>query len=64
MLPLCFVLMPFGKKTIPSGATVDFDTVYQDVIAPAVSAAGMEPLRADDEVAAARRVTLSAHFRS
>ena len=27
MLPLCFVLMPFGKKTIPSGATVDFDAV-------------------------------------
>jgi hypothetical protein len=28
MLPLCFVLMPFGKKTIPSGTTVDFDAVY------------------------------------
>ena len=50
MLPLCFVLMPFGKKTIPSGATVDFDAVYQDLIAPAISAAGMEPLRADEEV--------------
>jgi hypothetical protein len=25
MLPLCFVLMPFGKKTIASGTTVDFD---------------------------------------
>ena len=50
MLPLCFVLMPFGKKTIPSGATVDFDAVYQDLIAPAISAAGLEPLRADEEV--------------
>ena len=50
MLPLCFVLMPFGKKTIASGATVDFDAVYQDLIAPAISAAGMEPLRADEEV--------------
>lgn len=50
MLPLCFVLMPFGKKTIPSGATVDFDAVYQDLIAPAITAAGMEPLRADEEV--------------
>jgi len=50
MLPLCFVLMPFGKKAIPSGATVDFDAVYHDLIAPAVSAAGMEPLRADEEL--------------
>lgn len=50
MLPLCFVLMPFGKKSIPSGVTVDFDAVYQDLIAPAITAAGMEPLRADEEV--------------
>lgn len=50
MLPLCFVLMPFGKKTIPSGTTVDFDAVYHDLIAPAIGAAGMEPLRADEEV--------------
>ncbi len=50
MLPLCFVLMPFGKKTIPSGAAVDFDAVYRDLIAPAIDAAGMESLRADEEV--------------
>ena len=50
MLPLCFVLMPFGKKAIPSGATVDFDAVYEELIAPAIHAAGMEPLRADEEV--------------
>jgi carbon-monoxide dehydrogenase large subunit len=36
--------MPFGKKTIASGTTVDFDAVYHDLIAPAISAAGMEPL--------------------
>jgi hypothetical protein len=42
--------MPFGKKTIASGTTVDFDAVYHDLIAPAISAAGMEPLRADEEV--------------
>ena len=42
--------MSFGKKTIPSGTTVDFDAVYKDLIAPAVDAAGMEPLRADEEV--------------
>lgn len=50
MLPLCFVLMPFGKKAIPSGISVDFDAVYQELIAPAIAAAGMEPLRADEEV--------------
>jgi len=50
MLPLCFVLMPFGKKPISTGSTVDFDAVYRELIEPAISAAGMEPLRADEEV--------------
>ncbi|MEF8733326.1 MAG: TRAFs-binding domain-containing protein [Candidatus Accumulibacter meliphilus] len=50
MLPLCFVLMPFGKKAIPSGTTVDFDAVFHELIAPAIEAAGMEALRADQEV--------------
>ena len=49
--PLCFVLMPFGKKTIPSGATVDFDAVYAQLIQPGIAQAGMEPLRADSELA-------------
>lgn len=47
--PLCFILMPFGKKKSASGQEIDFDTVYQQLIAPAVTAAGMEPLRADEE---------------
>ena len=50
MIPLCFVLMPFGKKPIPSGITVDFDSVYHELIAPAIEAVGMEALRADQEV--------------
>ncbi len=50
MKPLCFVLMPFGKKAVPSGLTVDFDAVYASVIQPGVEAAGMEPLRADEEL--------------
>ncbi|HEX5870330.1 MAG TPA: TRAFs-binding domain-containing protein [Longimicrobium sp.] len=49
--PLCFVLMPFGKKPDSAGATIDFDAVYRDLIAPAVRDAGLEPLRADEEVA-------------
>ena len=51
MLPLCFVLMPFGKKPLASGAPVDFDAVYEELIAPAARAAGLEPLRSDEEVA-------------
>jgi hypothetical protein len=49
MKPLCFVLMPFGRKADPGGSTIDFDRVYADLIAPAVSAAELEPLRADEE---------------
>lgn len=47
--PLCFVLMPFGAKPDASGGVVDFDTIYTEVIAPAVTAAALEPLRADEE---------------
>lgn len=48
--PLCFVLMPFGKKPDAAGALIDFDSVYQGLIAPAIEAAGLEPLRADEEM--------------
>lgn len=48
--PLCFVLMPFGAKPDGTGQPVDFDAVYRDLIAPAISDAGMEPLRADEEM--------------
>jgi tetratricopeptide (TPR) repeat protein len=48
--PLCFVLMPFGKKPDAAGALIDFDAVYQQLIAPSISEAGMEPLRADEEM--------------
>ena len=47
--PLCFVLMPFGKKTDAGGRVTNFDSVYQKVIAPAIEQAGLEPIRADDE---------------
>jgi tetratricopeptide (TPR) repeat protein len=49
MKPLCFVLMPFGKKTDGAGRVVDFDEVYKQLIAPAVRAADMEAIRADEE---------------
>lgn len=47
--PLCFVLMPFGVKPDGAGGVVDFDAVYDEILGPAVKAAGMEPLRADEE---------------
>jgi hypothetical protein len=50
MLPLCFVLMPFGKKPAGDDRLVDFDAIYELLIKPAVVAAGLEPLRADEEM--------------
>jgi hypothetical protein len=47
--PLCFVLMPFGRKTDAAGRTTDFDAVYREIIAPAVEAAELDPIRADEE---------------
>ena len=49
--PLCFVLMPFGSKATAGGLVVDFDAVYEQLIQPAVTAAGMTALRADEELA-------------
>ena len=48
--PLCFVLMPFGKKPGAAGAMIDFDAVYRDLVAPAIEEAELEPLRADEEM--------------
>jgi len=50
--PLCFVLMPFGRKTDPSsGQSLDFDAIYKRLIQPAIEAADLEPIRADEEQA-------------
>jgi len=46
---VCFVIMPFGRKADPSGRIVDFDRIYAAVIAPAVEAAGLAVVRADEE---------------
>ncbi len=48
--PLCFVLMPFGRKSDSTGSTVNFDEVYEKLIAPAIRAAKLEPVRADEEI--------------
>ena len=47
---LCFVAMPFGKKPTAGGTQIDFDEVYRELIGPAIEDAGLEPLRADEEM--------------
>ena len=49
MKPLCFTLMPFGKKIDENGNTIDFDKIYDDFIKPAIIDAELEPIRADEE---------------
>ncbi len=48
--PLCFVLMPFGEKRDITGALINFDSIYKNLIAPSIEEAGLEPLRADEEM--------------
>lgn len=43
------MIMPFGKKKDADGNTVDFDLIYQGFIRPAIVAADMDPIRADEE---------------
>ena len=49
MKPLCFILMPFGTKKDENNNEIDFDKVYNNFIKPAIIAANLEPIRADEE---------------
>jgi tetratricopeptide (TPR) repeat protein len=47
----CFVVMGFGKKTdFETGRTLDLDKSYRNIIKPAVEAAGLTCIRADEIV--------------
>ncbi|MEM7671595.1 MAG: DUF4071 domain-containing protein, partial [Pseudomonadota bacterium] len=47
---VCFIDMPFQKKLdAKTGITVDFDQVYETGIKPAIEAAGLVPIRGDQE---------------
>jgi hypothetical protein len=47
----CFVVMGFGKKTdFETGRTLDLDKSYRNIIKPAVEAAGLRCIRADEIV--------------
>lgn len=50
MKPLCFVLMPFGKKRDAKNREIDFDLIYEQLIKSAIEAAEMEAIRADEEM--------------
>ncbi len=52
--PLCVVMMPFGIKPDASGNLIDFDSVYSDLIVPAIRDAELEPMRADDVLTVGR----------
>jgi tetratricopeptide (TPR) repeat protein len=47
--PHAFVVMPFGRKQGPDGGWIDFNSIYRDLIKPALEEAGFEPFRADEE---------------
>lgn len=48
--PLCFVLVPVGRRSGGAGGEVDFDSLVHHVVEPAIRDAGLEPVRADQEV--------------
>jgi hypothetical protein len=48
--PLCFVLIPRGRKPDAAGRPIDFDAVYRELIAPAIAESGLEPLRAEADM--------------
>ncbi len=47
--PLCFVLMPYHAMQDEAGERIDFRAVYDQLIVPSITEAGMEPLRADED---------------
>lgn len=48
---ICFVVMGFGKKTdFETGRVLDLDKSYRNMIKPAVEAAGLKCIRADEIV--------------
>jgi hypothetical protein len=50
--PHAFVAMPFGTKPDKDGQLIDFNRVYLEYIQPALTAAGLECFRADEEMRA------------
>ena len=49
MPDLCFVMMPFGEKVNVANMKIDFDTVYRQLISPAIRQAQLKPIRDDEK---------------
>lgn len=49
MTPHAFIAMPFGTKPGADGQDIDFNRVYEELLRPALEAAGCEVFRADEE---------------
>lgn len=52
MKPHAFIAMPFGSKPGPGGQPIDFNRVLDELLRPALEAAGCEVFRADEEMRA------------
>ncbi len=55
--PVCFMVMPFGTKTVDpppdSGpAKIDFDALWNKALAPVIDELGYDPVRADQDTGA------------
>jgi tetratricopeptide (TPR) repeat protein len=47
----CYVLMPVGTKADESNRAIQFDSIFTEVIRPALEIAELEPIRAGDDYA-------------
>ena len=52
MKPHAFVAMPFGNKPGQDGTLINFNAIYNDLLKPAIEAAGLAVFRVDEEQAA------------
>ena len=55
--PLCFMIMPYGKKATQAEAgrgvaEIDFNALWDRAFAPAIARLGYEPVRADQDTGA------------
>lgn len=50
--PVCFMVMPFGKKPVPDRGDIDFDALWDRAFSPLLSDLGYDPIRADADLGA------------
>jgi tetratricopeptide (TPR) repeat protein len=53
--PLCFVFMPHSGKPDARGLRINFDTVYRDLLEPAIREAELDPVRAEEGLAEGKK---------